>query len=105
VGPCVTNAAIRFIRIEDGIVNLPSGDMQLSTLDSLGFSSYSNWDLSHLATDCFQRMLVATQQFKDVLIPTKGRHRYDRWRRNARIYRSLFRRRQLTYLIIIAVRS
>lgn len=102
-GPHMTRSVQAFVRAEDGITALPTPQAQVATLSTIGFTCVEVRDLTELAVDCFARIAAASVAYERVLVRAKGRDRYRRWLRNARLYRRWFANRTLVYTLIAAV--
>ena len=102
-GPRMTTTVRDFVREEDGIINLPTVEEQKQMLASAGFTRIESVDRTGLAERCFDRVELATRKHAPTLIQAKGRARYARWLRNARLYQRRFKERSLVYVVIAAV--
>jgi sarcosine/dimethylglycine N-methyltransferase len=101
-GPRIAPALRRFMWKEDGILNLPTLAEQVAMLEAIGFVDLNHTDLTSFAAACFERVEAATLKWKSRLIRAKGRARYDRWLRSARLYRQWFGERAITYSLVVS---
>jgi SAM-dependent methyltransferase len=101
-GPRIDERARRFARQEDGIINLPSAAERRRRFEEAGLEVVEWIDATRLAVRCFDRVERATRKHQRRLRPHKGPERYARWLRNASIYRHMFLRGRLGYLMALA---
>ncbi len=104
-GPHMSPAVREFIWDEDGILNLPDADAQARLLADCGFTEIRHEDWSAMAETCFATMEATSLEHRQVLIEAKGEARYERWLRNAGLYRAAFRSGALAYGVFIAQRA
>jgi cyclopropane fatty-acyl-phospholipid synthase-like methyltransferase len=104
-GPHLTPEVREFIWEEDGILKLPDADAQTRLLVDCGFTEVQHDDWSDMAERCFATMEVHSLEHRQVLVEAKGVERYERWLRNAGLYRAAFRTGALAYGVFSARRQ